>query len=163
VTSSLAVSTFSSAESTRPLHRRSQAAFSGGVGESLLARATSRGIDAATFCAFRQHALLKLGYGITNVVARATNAADQPRREELFDGGWSLTCKSAALPATLSRRRPHRRLSHRVRATRTTLGLQDQTIVATKIWVGAVSSSAPLWRLEQPQRQRNTGDDDESL
>lgn len=37
--------------------------------------------------------LLPLGYGITNLVARATAAAAELNRDELREGGWALTTK----------------------------------------------------------------------
>jgi TDG/mug DNA glycosylase family protein len=42
---------------------------------------------------FDEHELLKLGYGVTNVVMRATATADQLTREELRAGGRSLATK----------------------------------------------------------------------
>jgi TDG/mug DNA glycosylase family protein len=42
---------------------------------------------------FDESELLKLGYGVTNVVQRATATADQLTREELRAGGRQLTAK----------------------------------------------------------------------
>jgi TDG/mug DNA glycosylase family protein len=42
---------------------------------------------------FDERELLALGYGVTNVVARATAAADALTREEIVDGGRRLTRK----------------------------------------------------------------------
>jgi TDG/mug DNA glycosylase family protein len=42
---------------------------------------------------FDESELLKLGYGVTNVVRRATATADQLTREELRAGGKQLTAK----------------------------------------------------------------------
>lgn len=42
---------------------------------------------------FDERELLKLGYGVTNVVMRATATADQLTREELRAGGKQLTAK----------------------------------------------------------------------
>jgi len=42
---------------------------------------------------FDENELLKLGYGVTNVVQRATATADQLTREELRAGGKQLTAK----------------------------------------------------------------------
>jgi double-stranded uracil-DNA glycosylase len=82
-----------------------------------------------------QHSLLPLGYGITNVVARATAAADEVTREELIDGGLVLSRK-------VLRYRPrflaivgigaYRAAFDRLKAR---MGLQDETIGDTKIWV----------------------------
>jgi len=82
-----------------------------------------------------QRDLLQLGYGITNVVARATAAADELTREELIEGGKILTRK-------VLRFRPRVLAIVGIGAYRTAfarpkakLGLQDETIGATKIWV----------------------------
>jgi TDG/mug DNA glycosylase family protein len=40
-----------------------------------------------------EHELLKIGYGITNLVARATVAADELSREEFVEGGRIFTRK----------------------------------------------------------------------
>ena len=42
---------------------------------------------------FDERELLALGYGVTNVVGRATAAADALTREEIIDGGRRLTRK----------------------------------------------------------------------
>ena len=42
---------------------------------------------------FEERQLLALGYGITNVVARATASADELRREEFVAGGKKLAAK----------------------------------------------------------------------
>ena len=82
-----------------------------------------------------QRDLLQLGYGITNVVARATAAADELTREELIEGGKILTRK-------VLRFRPRVLAIVGIGAYRTAfeqpkakLGLQDETIGETKIWV----------------------------
>lgn len=82
-----------------------------------------------------QYELLKLGYGITNVVARATAAADELTREELVEGAKVLTRK-------VTKYAPRFLAVVGVGAYRTAfarpkakLGLQPQTIGATKIWV----------------------------
>ena len=82
-----------------------------------------------------QRELLTLGFGITNIVARATNAADELTRDELIEGARILTRK-------VMRFRPrylaivgigaYRIAFDRPRAK---LGLQDETIDATKFWV----------------------------
>jgi TDG/mug DNA glycosylase family protein len=79
--------------------------------------------------------LLNLGIGITNVVARATAAADELTREELIEGGKILT-------RTVKRYKPRYLAIVGIGAYRTAfdrpkakLGLQDETIGSTKIWV----------------------------
>ncbi len=82
-----------------------------------------------------QRDLLKLGYGITNVVARATTAADELTPDELIEGGKILETK-------VLRYKPRYLAIVGIGAYRTAfarpkakMGLQDETIGATKIWV----------------------------
>ena len=82
-----------------------------------------------------QRELLPLGIGITNVVARATAAADELSREELVEGGKLLARK-------VKRYQPRYLAIVGVGAYRTAfdrpkakMGLQDETIGETKIWV----------------------------
>jgi double-stranded uracil-DNA glycosylase len=82
-----------------------------------------------------QRALLPLGLGITNVVARATATADELSRDELLAGG-------AKLAAKVRRMRPrwlavlgitaYRSAFLRPRAS---LGEQDHEIGSTRVWV----------------------------
>ena len=82
-----------------------------------------------------QRELLKLGYGITNVVARATAAADELTRDELLEGGRILTKK-------VRRYKPRYLAIVGIGAYRTAferpkakLGLQEEAIGETRIWV----------------------------
>lgn len=82
-----------------------------------------------------QRELLQLGYGITNVVARATAAADELTRDELVEGAKVLTRK-------VERYTPRYLAVVGIGAYRTAfarpkakLGLQDETIGETRIWV----------------------------
>jgi TDG/mug DNA glycosylase family protein len=82
-----------------------------------------------------QRQLLGLGYGITNVVARATAAAGELTRDELIAGGKILTRK-------VRRYAPRFLAVVGIGAYRTAferpkaeMGLQTDTIGATKIWV----------------------------
>ena len=82
-----------------------------------------------------QYELLKLGYGITNVVVRATATADELTKEELIAGARALTRK-------VRRYQPRFLAVVGVAAYRTAfqrpkakLGLQEETIGATRIWV----------------------------
>ena len=93
------------------------------------------GFTPRLFSPAEQHELLKLGIGITNVVARATAAADELTREELIEGGKILTRK-------VKRYKPRYLAIVGVGAYRTAfdrpkarMGLQDETIGDTKIWV----------------------------
>ena len=82
-----------------------------------------------------QRELLKLGYGITNLVARATVAADELTREELIEGARLLERK-------VKRYRPrvlavvgigaYRTAFERPRAK---MGLQPETIGEAAIWI----------------------------
>ena len=82
-----------------------------------------------------QRELLALGYGITNLVARATNAADELSDQELMAGARALERK-------VRRYRPrvlamvgigaYRAAFARPRAK---LGLEEETIGPTRIWV----------------------------
>lgn len=84
---------------------------------------------------FEERELLKSGYGITNVVRRATAAASELSNEELIEGGRELEKKVrryrpkflAVLGVTVYRTafaRPHAKL-----------GRQQESIGATSIWV----------------------------
>ena len=82
-----------------------------------------------------QYELLKLGYGITNVVARATAAAEELTRDELIEGGRVLTRK-------VKKYKPRFLAIVGVGAYRTAfarpkakLGLQEETIGETRLWV----------------------------
>jgi double-stranded uracil-DNA glycosylase len=82
-----------------------------------------------------QQELLELGYGITNVVARATAAADALKREELIAGAKILTRK-------VKRYQPRVLAIVGIGAYRTAferpkakLGLQEETIGDTRVWV----------------------------
>jgi TDG/mug DNA glycosylase family protein len=82
-----------------------------------------------------QYELLKLGYGITNVVARATAAADELSREELLAGGKALTrrvLKYKPRYLAIVGIGAYRTAFQRPKAK---LGLQEETIGETKIWV----------------------------
>jgi len=80
-------------------------------------------------------ALLPLGYGITNVVSRATASADELSQEELVAGGRTLAAK-------VRRARPrilavlgigaYRSAFGRPRAA---LGPQEETMGETRIWI----------------------------
>ena len=82
-----------------------------------------------------QRELLKLGYGITNMVMRATATADELTNEELVEGAPALVRK-------VRRYKPRYLAIVGIGAYRTAfarprakLGLQDETIGETRIWV----------------------------
>jgi double-stranded uracil-DNA glycosylase len=93
------------------------------------------GFTPRLFAPSEQRELLALGFGITNIVARATTAADELTRDELVEGARVLTRK-------VMRFRPRYLAIVGIGAYRTAfdrprakLGLQGETIGATKIWV----------------------------
>jgi TDG/mug DNA glycosylase family protein len=93
------------------------------------------GFTPRLFAPSEQHELLQLGIGITNVVARATAAADELTREELIAGGKILARK-------VRRFAPRYLAIVGIGAYRTAfdrpkakMGLQDDTIGETRIWV----------------------------
>jgi TDG/mug DNA glycosylase family protein len=82
-----------------------------------------------------QRELLAWGYGITNVVARATAAADELTKAELVAGGRALVRKVRKFsPRYLAvvGIGAYRTAFARPRAQ---IGLQEETIGATRIWV----------------------------
>jgi double-stranded uracil-DNA glycosylase len=93
------------------------------------------GFTPRLFAPSEQRELLQLGIGITNVVARATAAADELTREELIKGGTILTRK-------VKRFAPRYLAIVGIGAYRTAfdrpkakMGLQDENIGDTQIWV----------------------------
>jgi TDG/mug DNA glycosylase family protein len=92
------------------------------------------GFTPRLFSPSEQSELLSLHLGITNVVARATAAADELTREELIEGGKILTRK-------VRRFSPRYLAIVGIGAYRTAfdrpkakMGLQDETLDDTKIW-----------------------------
>lgn len=93
------------------------------------------GFTPRLFAPSEQRLLLELGYGITNLVARATATADQLTTAELIES-------AAVLERKVRRYKPHFLAIVGIGAYRTAfarpkaqLGLQQETIGATKIWV----------------------------
>src|SRR5258706_4301119 len=93
------------------------------------------GFTPRLFSPDEQRGLLDLGIGMTNVVARGTNAADELTPAELAEG-------ARALERRIKRYRPRVLAILGIGAYRTgfarpqaRMGLQDETIAATRIWV----------------------------
>ncbi len=93
------------------------------------------GFTPRLFAPSEQRELLKLGYGITNLVSRATATADQLANDELLAGAGILEQK-------VKRYKPRYLAIVGIGAYRTAfacpraqLGLQNETIGATHIWV----------------------------
>ncbi len=109
---------------------------------------------------YEEHELLSLGFGMTNIVNRATARADDLTEEELLEGARLLERKVA-------RYRPHFIAFLGITAYRTAferphakLGLQTDTLGETKIWLlpspsglNAHHSPASLARLFGELRQ----------
>jgi TDG/mug DNA glycosylase family protein len=84
---------------------------------------------------YEERELLNSGYGITNLVNKATASADELTREELIQGGHLLEEKVLAFhPAYLAVLGigAYRAAFQRPKAA---LGLQDETIGQTRLWV----------------------------
>lgn len=82
-----------------------------------------------------QYELLKLGYGITNVVARASAAAAELSDDEFVEGGRVLEAKVrkfAPRYLAIVGIGAYRTAFARPKAK---MGLQSETIATTKIWV----------------------------
>ncbi len=87
------------------------------------------------FSPFEESELLALGYGITNIVARTTAAADELSDDEIRAGGKELIAK-------VKRHKPRVLAvlgvgAYRVAFARpkASVGLQDETFGTTRIWV----------------------------
>lgn len=123
------------------------------------------GFTPRLFSPDEERSLLPLGYGITNVVARATATADELTPAELIEGGRRLGAKAR-------RYRPHVLAflgigSYRVAfgRPRATLGPQPETIAASRVWIlpnpsglnahyQAADLARLFRRLRQAERQR---------
>lgn len=93
------------------------------------------GLTPRLFSPFEERELLPLGIGITNIVARATNAADELTRDELIDGAKKLVRKVRKYkPKVLAIVGIH---AYRIAFDHpsATLGLQSETIGDTQLWV----------------------------
>ena len=72
--------------------------------------------------AFEERELLKSGYGITNVVPRATATADLLTKDEIVAGGEKLRRKGAPLSAESAGFAGSRSLSHGIQSTESRCG-----------------------------------------
>jgi TDG/mug DNA glycosylase family protein len=93
------------------------------------------GFTAELVSPFDERELLKSGYGVTNVVMRATATADQLTREELREGGKQLAAKVRRYkPAVLAvlGLGAYRAAWDKPKAV---IGRQEETIGETVIWV----------------------------
>ena len=106
----------------RPGNRFWPALYAGGFSDRLLSP-------------FEEAELLPRGYGITNVVARASARADELTAEEFIGGAKKLVRK-------IQRHRPRAVAMLGITAYRTAfnrpdahLGLQDETLGGSKLWI----------------------------
>jgi TDG/mug DNA glycosylase family protein len=93
------------------------------------------GFTPRLFSPYEEHLMLDLGFGITNVVERATASADQLESHEFVAGGKRLR-------ARVKKYAPRFLAVLGIGAFRTafdkpkaTLGLQDETLGETRLWV----------------------------
>jgi TDG/mug DNA glycosylase family protein len=93
------------------------------------------GFTPRLFSPYEERALLPLGYGITNVVTRATATADELMQAELIEGGRRLCAKAL-------RYRPRILAFVAIGAYRAAFGRpravpgpQDETIGPSRVWV----------------------------
>lgn len=93
------------------------------------------GFTPRLFSAFDEQELLTLGYGITNIVARATTAADELTSDELVAGARILKRKVRRFaPRFLAivGMQSYRQAFEQPQAT---IGLQEERLAVTRIWV----------------------------
>ena len=84
---------------------------------------------------FEERELLPLGYGITNVVARATAAADELTRQEFIAGGKKLVAKVKKYRPRVLAVVGVGAYRHAFDQPKAMVGLQDETIGCTRVWV----------------------------
>ena len=85
--------------------------------------------------AFEEHELLKLGLGVTNVVARATAAASELTKEDFVKGGLALRSKVRRYDpriVALLGVGAYREAFARPKAV---IGAQDEKIADARVWV----------------------------
>jgi TDG/mug DNA glycosylase family protein len=106
-----------------------------GPGNLLWPTLLAAGFTPRLFTAFDAHELLKLGYGITNFVARTTAAADELDHDELRAGARAVTRKVRKFTprwVAFLGLNAYRVAFERRKAV---VGLQRETIGSTKIWL----------------------------
>jgi TDG/mug DNA glycosylase family protein len=79
--------------------------------------------------------LLELGYGITNVWARATASADELSAGELLAGGRTLRAKVRRFEPRVLAVLGIGAYRSAFKRPRAALGLQEETLGATRIWI----------------------------
>ncbi|HEU0030940.1 MAG TPA: G/U mismatch-specific DNA glycosylase [Kofleriaceae bacterium] len=95
----------------------------------------STGFTSRVLTAFEEHELLALGYGITNLVPRASASAEDLTKDELRAGARTLRRKALKFkPRFLA---VCGLVAYRVgfERNKAVVGLQDETIGSTKIWL----------------------------
>lgn len=81
------------------------------------------------------HTLLTRGYGLTNLVRRATATADELSRDELVAGGKALARKLKQLRPTFLAVLGIGAFRHAFAMPKAQLGLQAMTLGETRVWV----------------------------
>ena len=84
---------------------------------------------------FEERALLKSGYGITNLVARATASADKLTKEELIAGGLKLKTKVQRYRPAILAVLGLGAFRHGFHQLKASIGPQDVKIGNTLLWV----------------------------
>lgn len=84
---------------------------------------------------YEERELLPLGYGITNVVERASARADELSGEELLDGGERLRQRVLHYQPRLLAVLGVTAYRAAFQQPKAQIGLQDETIGTTKLWV----------------------------
>lgn len=93
------------------------------------------GFTARLFDPSEEHKLLTLGYGITNIVARASASAGQLSIKELEEGGRQLAAKVARLAPRFLAVLGIGAYRQALRQPHAVIGLQEYHIRKTAVWV----------------------------
>jgi TDG/mug DNA glycosylase family protein len=93
------------------------------------------GITPRLLSPFEERELLAYGYGITNVVTRATAAADELAREELVTGGRALEEKVRRYAPTIMAILGLTAYRVAFGFSKATIGLQETPVGGARVWV----------------------------
>lgn len=84
---------------------------------------------------YEEYELLSMGYGITNLVSRATATADELSEEELVEGGRKLAQRVLEWQPRIAAVLGIGAFQHAFGRPKAALGLQTETIGDAKLWV----------------------------
>ena len=106
-----------------------------GPGNLLWSTLLASGFTSRLMNAFEEDQLLDLGYGVTNLVPRASTQANE--LDHVRAPRWSSRAhsKGSQVPSEVRRVPRARHVSHRVRASQGRGRLQPETIGETKLWL----------------------------